>query len=403
MRRWMIAVTAMLLMPWMVSLVWMRAEGMESEVAAREAAGQAENGEKTEYGKAAESASDSGDGEEAALTGGGKAYAGGTGEAAADKRAVVGSAKAGQEADGAIRDADARAGTGMLQGDAAAPEKAGNPESSGQELIRRKILVERKGIRTYIDLEDYLPGVMACQIDGDYEMEALKCQAVIARTYIHRLMDGRTEIYEEELDMDYLGEGEEYQGENREKLLGRLKRCQEAAEATRGVVMQYENRCILPLFHGISAGRTRTGAADFPYLQSVESTADTKREDYMQVLEWSCPEFAAAVSRIPGAAAVTADQVPGQIQTVKKDDAGYMEEIRIGTGTCTGDEIQYALGLPSPCFSLEGNGDIIRVRVRGKGHGYGLSQAGADAMAKSGWGYEDILNHYYKNISLISE
>ena len=80
-----------------------------------------------------------------------------------------------------------------------------------------------------------------------------------------------------------------------------------------------------------------------------------------------------------------------------------MEEIRIGTGICSGDEVQYALGLPSPCFSLEGDGDIIRVRVRGRGHGYGLSQAGAEEMAKSGWGYEDILNHYYKNISLISE
>ncbi len=67
------------------------------------------------------------------------------------------------------------------------------------------------------------------------------------------------------------------------------------------------------------------------------------------------------------------------------------------------ETIQAALGLNSPSFSIEGEGDVIRVRVRGKGHGYGLSQAGADSMAKEGWGYEEILNHYYKNISLISE
>lgn len=377
MRRWVIAVTAMLLMPWMVSLVWMRAAGMESEVAAREAAGQAENGEKAEYDRDAGTVEDAESGEGAALTGGSNQF----GKEMGEEDAIA----AGGKAESRNREA----GSG--------------PENSEQTVKRRKILVERKGVRTYMDLEDYLPGVMVCQMDGDYEMEVLKCQAVIARTYIHRLMDGRTEIYEEELDMDYLGEGEGYQGEYREKLLGRLKRCQEAAEATSGVVMQQENRCILPLFHAISAGRTRTGAADFPYLQSVESTADTKREDYMQVLEWSRSEFAAAISQIPGAASVTADQLPSQIQTVKKDDAGYMEEIRIGTGICSGDEVQYALGLPSPCFSLEGDGDIIRVRVRGRGHGYGLSQAGAEEMAKSGWGYEDILNHYYKNISLISE
>lgn len=348
MRRWVIAVTVMMLMPWMVSLMWMRAAGMEAEAAAEagQAGGQEESGteEKTEEV-----------------------------EAAAGVR---------QENGGSEED---------------------RREGQEQGTVRRKILVERKGVQTFIDLEDYLPGVMVCQIDADYEMEALKCQAVIARTYIYRLMDGRTEIYEEELDMDYLGEGEGYSGIDRVKLLGWLERCQEAADATKGVVMQYEGRCILPLFHAMSAGRTRMGEVDFPYLQPAESVSDTRREDYMQVQEWSRSVFAANISQIPGAAAVTAEQLPQQIQTVKKDDAGYITKMKIGEGTYSGDEIQYALGLSSSCFSLEGEGDIIRAWVRGRGHGYGLSQAGADDMAKSGWGYEDILNHYYKNISLISE
>lgn len=348
MRKWMIVATVMILMPWMVSLAWMRAAGVESEVMVREAAGQAENGEM-------EDSTDEG------------------------------------------RDVMSEM-TGNENGNDKAVEAGGSVQAA-----QRKILVERKGVRTYIDLEDYLPGVMVCQIDAGYEMEALKCQAVIARTYIHRLMDSRTEIYEEELDMDYLGEGEGYAGENREILLGKLERCREAAEATKGVVMQYEGRCILPLFHGMSAGRTRAGEADFPYLQPVESAGDTKRADYMEVMEWSRSTFAARISEIPGSTAVAAEELPGQIQTVQKDDSGYMVKMKIGAGTYSGDEIQNALGLPSPCFSLEGDGDVIRARIRGRGHGYGLSQAGADDMAKSGWGYEDILNHYYKNISLISE
>ena len=391
MRKWMIVVTMMVLMPWVVSLAWMRAAGMESEVIVREAAGQAGNGDR-EAGqkKTIGYESTDGDGQE-------------------EENPDEGIKK--ETLENGNRDGSVEVGGSVIEGreefvgeGGITGEDANRVEVKGSGQVKpRKILVERKGVRTYIDLEDYLPGLMVCQIDTNYEMEALKCQAVIARTYIHRLMDSRTEIYEEELDMDYLGEGEGYVGENREKLLGKLERCREAAEATKGVVMQYEGRCILPLFHGMSAGRTRAGETDFPYLQSVESAGDTKRTDYMETMEWSRSTFSAIISQITGATPVTEEELPGQIQTVKKDDAGYMVKMKIGAGSYSGDELQNALGLPSPCFSLEGEGDIIRARIRGRGHGYGLSQAGADDMAKSGWGYEDILNHYYKNISLIFE
>lgn len=349
MRRWVIGFAVMLLMPWAVSLVWMRSAGIEAK---------AEQGmwsDEMEYGE---------------------------------------TRQAGQAED--------RSGKGEAS-EQEDPSHGGLYEDEGnlgnEEKEKKKILVERKGIKTYIDLEDYLPGVIACQIDTNYNEEALKCQAVIARTYVYRLMDGRTEIYEEELDMDYLGEGEGSLTGDRMKAVDSLKRCREAVQATSGVVMKYEDRYILPLFHGMSAGRTREGEMDFPYLQSVESVSDTKRDDYMQVMEWSQDSFAAAISQIPGASGVDVTQ----IQTIKKDEAGYMAEMKIGSGSYSGEAIQYALGLPSPCFGVETDGNVIRVRVRGRGHGYGLSQAGADAMAQSGWGYEDILNYYYKNISLISE
>lgn len=267
----------------------------------------------------------------------------------------------------------------------------------------RRILVERNGIQTYIELEDYLPGVIVCQISQECSMEALKCQAVIARTYICRLMDGRSAIWEEELDLDYLSENQSNAPWDREKTAEYLGKCRQAAEDTAGVVMQYEGREILPLFHGMSAGRTRAGDENYPYLQSVESRWDTKREDYLQTMEWGLPAFAGLINGIPGAAAVAPEQLPAEIQTVKKDDAGYILQMKVGAKTYTGEEIQYALGLPSSCFTFEGNSEGIRAFIRGSGHGYGLSQAGADAMAGEGWGYQDILNYYYKNISLISE
>lgn len=286
-------------------------------------------------------------------------------------------------------------------------KEVGDIESS-MAVSSRRILVERGQVKTYMSVEDYLPGVLVCQmpdtIDGsEYDREVWNCQAVIARTYICRLMGGRSEIHEEELDLDYPGETRSLWESSRDLFVQRLEAARQAVEDTRGVVMKYDGRYILPLFHEMSAGRTRQGHEDFPYIQSVDSSRDVKRSTYLKTMEWTKTEFAAKISQIPDAAMVTSAQLPQEIQTVEKDDAGYLLQIKIGARTYTGDEIRWALGLPSSCFSLEGDGDIIRARVRGSGHGYGLSQAGADSMAREGWGYKEILQHYYKNISLISE
>lgn len=275
--------------------------------------------------------------------------------------------------------------------------------------ISRRILVERGGVGTYMDLEDYLPGVIVCQIDTGYHLEALKCQAVIARTYISRVMEGRTEIHEGELDLDYLEaesgvlKGGEMSLQERERLADGLARCRTAVQETRGLVIKYDDRPILPLFHGISAGRTRTGESEYPYLQAAESQWDTQRELCFREFTWSFSEFAELINGIPGAQPVSPEQIPGEIQTVKKDDSGYTMQIKVGAKTYTGEEVQYALKLPSACFSLDGKEGSLQANVKGVGHGYGLSQAGADHMASSGWSFEEILQYYYKNISLVTE
>lgn len=288
-----------------------------------------------------------------------------------------------------------------------ATEAAGN-EVVGISVSDRRILVERQGLQTYMNLEDYLPGVVVCQINPDYEMEALKCQAVIARTYICRLMEGRTEIHEEELDLDYLGEMDKgifRSPQKREQAVANLERCQQAVRETSGLTMKYDGRYILPLFHSVSAGRTRKGEETFPYLQAVESGWDTEREEFLTVSDRSLREAADCINQIPEASPVSADEMAGQIQVVEKDDSGYVQQIKVGARTYSGEDVQYALGLPSSCYSLEPaeGGKNLRIITRGSGHGYGLSQAGADSMAAEGWRCEDILQYYYKNISLNSE
>lgn len=372
MRRWGMIVMVMMLVPWAVTLCWIRAGGFAVKA-------------ETSYGMPYEADSEAGDREETgAYTEGSEGED--TGEYGRKETENGENMQAPQAA--------ARAPDGVTVG----VSPAG----------RKRILMERDGIQTYMDLENYLPGVIACQIPPEnggtgWDDEVWKCQAVIARTYISRLMEGRSEIYEEELDLDYLGVSRSLSTGDREAVMERLDRAAKAAKATEGIVMKYEDRCILPLFHEMSAGRTRTGEGDFPYIVSVESGQDTKRPEYLKRMEWTSADFAGKINQIPDAAPVSAGQLAGQIQTVRKDDAGYILQIKIGAKIYTGDDVQYALGLPSSCFQLETDGDTIRAVVRGSGHGYGLSQCGADSMAQEGWGYEDILNHYYKNISLIFE
>ncbi len=286
----------------------------------------------------------------------------------------------------------------------------GNSHSVDQgdgEVYSRRIILERYGVRTYLSVEDYLPGVMVCQTGPEMGMEALKCQAVIARTYIYRQMGDREEIQEEELDLDYLGDDTARAGNTltvhqKEELAKRLEQCRQAAEATAGVVMKYEDRYILPLFHERSAGRTRTGEADYPYLQSVESKWDVVGSE--SEVSFRSSEFAQRIKNFSDAPSLDPERLSSEIQIVKRDDAGYVLQIKIGPRTYTGDDVQYALELPSTCFTIDTRtSGTIAVTVKGCGHGYGLSQNGAQAMAEEGWSYSDILNYYYKNISLVTE
>lgn len=270
------------------------------------------------------------------------------------------------------------------------------PEMKNVQPADRKILMEQDGVYTYRNLEDYLPGVVFSQTEPGTELEALKCQAVIARTYICRLMEERDSIDEKELNLPdlsgRLGTSDE--------TVKALALCEQAVRETNRKIMIYEDQCILPLFHKISAGRTRTGDTDFPYLASVQSSYDRQADGYWTEVSWSPAEFAKKMGMDLG---LSAENMIAQIQIIQKDEAGYVQKMKVGSKILNGEEVQYALELPSASFSIYRSNEKLCARAAGTGHGYGLSQAGARAMAREGWEYEEILHYYYKNISIVSE
>lgn len=278
----------------------------------------------------------------------------------------------------------------------------GSVEGRGREAEDwegRKVLLDRGGISAYMDLEEYLAGVLAAQIPVSYGEEALKAQAIIARTYICSRMGTDMEIPESALDLDYL-EGKqltELWGEAAAENYGKLK---EAAAATAGLVIMREGELIEPLFHRASAGTTRKGGEGYPYLEPADCPEDLQAEGYLQGITFEKEELAERIGEIPGIGEVDAADLPEALEVIRTDGAGYVEEVRIGTETCTGEAVQYALGLASPCFSLEEMEGKVRAVTRGIGHGYGMSQYGADVRAGEGWKAEDILCYFYKDVTV---
>ena len=285
-------------------------------------------------------------------------------------------------------------------------------EQQEQTDSGRRVLLDRGQGGTYVDVEEYLPGMLAKQIPADFEMEALKAQAVIGRTYIYKQMeqmeDGSFEVPESALDVDYLETEHMKQMWGTEAFLEAYGRLEEAVQATAGQVMTWEGDYIDPMFCRASAGQTRQGDENHPYLEPVDCPQDLEAPGFLQLVNWSSGDFAGLINAIPtkegeSPALLKADEAAQSIQIVEREAGGYVTSLQAGERLLSGEVVQYALGLQSSAFILEPFEDGIRAQVKGIGHGYGLSQTEANRMAKEGWTAGDILSHFYKNIELITE
>jgi len=285
----------------------------------------------------------------------------------------------------------------------------------------------------WLSLEEYLPSVLAVQISPDSEMEAIKAQAVIARTYIRQQMENGTkgsETSETEAAQTDTGETETdgeiitaastqkiweisetelgLAGKPREELkktwgtdgfLEKYSRLEEAAAQTAGIVLTYQGKLITPLFCKLSAGNTREGGENYPYLSKVSCPDDVQAEDFIQYLSFSSAQAAKALSEFQ----VSPGAFPAKVQIVKRDGSGYVEELQIDGVSINGEDAAQALGLPSSCFFTEPQEKGIAITVKGVGHGYGLSQYEAQAKASKGWDFKQILEYFYKDIEFRTE
>ena len=245
----------------------------------------------------------------------------------------------------------------------------------------------------------YLAEMLAGETDGGCEIEALKAQAVVLRTELYRTEKEKQTLLDKCLTQTQMKKkwGTKYE-EN-------LKKCQQAVQETKGIVLWYHETFAWTPFHQSSNGKTRDvqevlGNADYPYITAKECPLDKAAEDEIQVhlieykeIQKRCREFLVEEEQ------KKAENGYGyeDFEIQEWDSSGY---VRIGETICTGDQFRDALKLPSSSFSFYEGPHGLKIATVGKGHGFGMSQWTAQEMAKDGKNYEEILQFFYEGTEL---
>lgn len=244
--------------------------------------------------------------------------------------------------------------------------------------------------------EETLVGILAKEIPYTYELEAIKAQAVAARSYMARRILG---IQSKGAIVGYtVDEMKQLWGEERYRSIYNIYK--EAIEKTKGKLILYNNQPIEALYHEASSGKTRDAKSvyktDIPYLKGVESSVDKVSKQ----VKYTKEEVAGFIKEKYSNLIVSTDTLENQIQIVAKDEAGYVSVIQIGNITLTGEEIKTMLSLPSCAFKIYNSEESLIFDVKGIGTGIGLSQNGANELAKQGMGYEEIIKYYYTGVTI---
>lgn len=245
-----------------------------------------------------------------------------------------------------------------------------------------------------LELEEYLIGVVSSEIPASFNIEALKAQAVVARTYaLKRTSEGKiltdtvsTQSYKDNNELKSIW------GNNYDKYYNKVKN---AVNSTKGIVITYNNKYIDAVYHSTSNGKTEDAiyvwGNDIPYLKSVDSSFDKNVSSYERKKEFSLEEISNILDTN-----ITSDT----LFILERNTSNRVTNIKFNDIEVSGITFRNLLSLRSTDFNIESKEKSIVITTYGYGHGVGMSQYGANEMAKLGYTYENILKHYYKNITI---
>lgn len=279
---------------------------------------------------------------------------------------------------------------------------------SGSETIEVYITKEDKIIE--VPLEEYVKSVISGEMPAAFELEALKAQAIAARTYVSAkrvkqcseakggdVCDSthcQVYISKESRIQDWKEKGNEY-----------WSKISQAVDETKGMVLTYDNELIqYPQFFSTSSGKTENAvdvfSGNIPYLVSTESNGEEIAPKFTSETKINISKFVDDINAKYPEAQLSEKNLQGNIEVLSRSDAGGVKELRVGKAKIKGTDFRLTCGLNSTNFEFKVIGNEIIFNCKGYGHGVGMSQWGANVMAKEGKKYDEILKHYYKGIEL---
>lgn len=271
------------------------------------------------------------------------------------------------------------------------------------------LLHKKTGEVEQVNLDGYLCNVVSAEMPANYEIEALKAQAIVARTYtIYKILNKKHDTADICDDStccqawiskdDRLARWEESQREsNWQKIVS-------AVNDTKGKIITYDDKPIDAFFHSNSGGVTEVpvnvwGGTGYPYLQSVETSGEDTYTQYSSEVVFTQEQLINKLKEKYSDISIDFSN-SDDIKIMEYTESTRVKTVKFGNHEISGVEARSLLGLRSTNFEISIDGDNIKFSVKGYGHGVGMSQTGADSMAKQGSSAEDIIKHFYTGVEI---
>lgn len=287
-------------------------------------------------------------------------------------------------------------------------------ESSG---INIKVYMHTEKKVVTMPLEEYIKGVVAAEMPAAFEPEALKAQAVAARTYAYGRMikkyvpkedahEGGDICTDSTHCQAWVSKKEAMKKWGIFSALMNWNKISKAVAETRNTIIVYDNSVVNPVFHSNSGGRTENAeevweGSSVPYLKSVESRGEDTNPAYKNIVEISSKDFCRKLKSQYPEIRINEKDILKDIKVLEKSEGGRVKNVKVGNITLKGTELRTLFSLKSTNFILKKEGaSNIKITTYGNGHGVGMSQWGANSMAKEGRKYDEILKYYYKGVEV---
>lgn len=287
-------------------------------------------------------------------------------------------------------------------------------ETPAESITIRVYLHEEDKI-VDMDLEEYVKGVVAAEMPAEFQMEALKAQAVAARTFAVKNMTafggtGYADKPGADISTDVRQpQGQAWSSQERMKVrwgtAGYQKywpKISRSVDETRLLIATFQGKPIHAVFHSTSGDKTASAKEvwgyDFPYLRSVACEWDQQAPRYLDIKQYSLDDLDQRLGTDTKAAAVSGSAQP--VQVLDRTESGRVDSVRIGSMIMTGQQVREKLELRSSAFAVRLTENGMEFITTGYGHGVGLCQYGANGMAKTGKTFRDILTHYYTGVTI---